>query len=251
MKPIAIQLYTVRDALSADWQGTLEKIAELGFIGVEMAGFGYAPSREAVIDKLTALNLQVVGAHGPLLTDDNSAELIDMMQALGNPNIICAGTSRDGWGTAEDLAAQVAEYNRAGEIARANGLRFGIHNHWWEFAEVDGRNAYDVVIEQLADDIFLEVDTYWVQTSGANVVDFVTKHAARSMLLHIKDGPCTPDGDMLAVGAGKMDFAPIIAGGVSAEYLIVELDRCATDMMTAVAESYDYLVGNGLAQGNK
>lgn len=251
MKPIAIQLYTVREALSADWEGTLEKIAELGYIGVETAGFGYAPSRATAIQKYADLGLKVVGAHAPLLNDDNSAELVDMMQALDNPNIICAGTSRDGWSTAEDLDARVAEYNHAGEIARKNGLRFGIHNHWWEFAQVDGRTGYDIVIEQLDDDNFLEVDTYWVQTSGANVAEFVTKHAARTTLLHIKDGPCTPDGDMLAAGTGKMDFAPIIKAGDSAEYLIVELDRCGTDMMTAVAESYDYLVSNGLAKGNK
>ena len=251
MKPIAIQLYTVREALSADWIGTLEKIAELGYIGVETAGFGYAPSRAAAIEKYAELGLQVVGAHAPLLTPDNEAELVDMMQALGNPNVICAGTSRDGWSTAADLDARVAEYNRAGEIARSHGLRFGIHNHWWEFAQVDGRTGYDIVIDQLADDIFLEVDTYWVQTSGASAADFVAKYDARIPLLHIKDGPCTDDGDMTAVGAGKMDFAPIIAAGNSAEYLIVELDRCGTDMMTAVAESYDYLVGNGLAKGNK
>ena len=78
-KPIAVQLYTVREALAQDWEGTLERIAEMGYIGVETAGFGYAPSRAAAIDKYNTLGLQVCGAHGPLLTRENESELVDMM----------------------------------------------------------------------------------------------------------------------------------------------------------------------------
>ena len=250
-KPIAVQLYTVRDALTQDWEGTLERIAEMGYVGVETAGFGYAPSREAAIDKFKALGLQVSGAHGPLLTSDNASELTDMMRALGNDRIIAAGLKRDGFDTQAGIDARIAEYNAAAEIARANGLKFGLHNHWWEFATVDGNYAYETVIAALDPEVFLEVDTYWVQTAGVDAASFVAKMGSRAQLLHIKDGPCTPKDNMVAVGSGKMDVPAVVAAGNSAEWLVVELDRCGTDMMTAVAESYAYLVGNGLARGNK
>ncbi|MGB1252697.1 MAG: sugar phosphate isomerase/epimerase family protein [Candidatus Promineifilaceae bacterium] len=250
-KPIALQLYTIREQLAHDWQGTLEWIAEIGYIGVETAGFGYAPSRQAAVDLLNELGLQVIGAHSPLLTKENESELIDMMQALGNDRIIAAGLQRDGFETQAGIEARIAEYNAAADIARKHGLKFGLHNHWWEFAKVDGKVAYETVINALDEDVFLEVDTYWVQTAGYDAAEFVAKMDARSALLHIKDGPCTTDGNMVAVGSGKMDVPAVIAAGKSAEHLIVELDRCGTDMMQAVTDSYNYLVGNGLARGNK
>lgn len=251
MKPIALQLYTIREQLAHDWMGTLERIAEIGYIGVETAGFGYAPSRQAAIDAYTEFGLQVMGAHGPLLTKENESEIVDMMQALGNDRIIAAGLKRDGFTTQAGINDRIAEYNVAADIARKHGLKFGLHNHWWEFAKVDGKYAYETVIDALDEDIFLEVDTYWVQTAGVNADEFVAKMGSRAQLLHIKDGPCTTKDNMVAVGSGKMDVPAVIAAGKSAEWLVVELDRCGTDMMQAVTDSYAYLVGNGLARGNK
>ncbi|MEM7802869.1 MAG: sugar phosphate isomerase/epimerase, partial [Chloroflexota bacterium] len=91
-KPVALQLYTVREALAADWEGTLEQVAKMGYVGVESAGFGYAPSPQAAIDKINGLGLEIMAAHSPLLTDDNAAERLDSMAQQGAKRIICAGT---------------------------------------------------------------------------------------------------------------------------------------------------------------
>lgn len=251
MKPIALQLYTVRDALAEDWLGTLARIAEIGYTGVETAGFDYAPSAAAAIAELKRLGLHVTSAHAPLPTRDNIAELAALTLASGSDRIICAGTGAEQFGTSADIAERIATFNIANVLAKAHGLRFGLHNHWWEFATVDGRLAFDTLLGGLDDDIFLELDTYWIQTANVDAANYVAQQAPRTPLLHIKDGPATLNGAMVAVGKGVMDVPGVIAAAHSAEWLIVELDRCATDMLTAVAESYAYLVGNGLARGNR
>ena len=141
-------------------------------------------------------------------------------------------------------------WNEAAEVAEEFDLELGMHNHWWEFSQVEGRSAFDIMLEEMNENIFFQIDTYWVNTGGGNAESVVELLGERAPLLHIKDGPCTPDGDMVAVGEGKMEFAPIIeASHGASDWLIVELDRCATDMMEAVEKSYQYLVSQGLGRG--
>ncbi|MEM7331284.1 MAG: sugar phosphate isomerase/epimerase [Chloroflexota bacterium] len=249
-KPVAIQLYTVREALAQDWKGTLEKIAEKGYVGVETAGFGYAGSVEKAKAEFDRLGLQVVGAHSPLPLGENQSEIIETAKAAGSSSLICAGTGRDLFSTEADIRDRAKVFNEANAVCKANGLAFGLHNHWWEYALVNGRIAYDILLETLDDDIFFEIDTYWVASSGQDPVAEINKLGKKVSLLHIKDGSTNQADDMLAVGQGVMDFHKVIPAGQHAEWLVVELDRCGTNMMTAVNESYDYLIGQGLARGN-
>jgi sugar phosphate isomerase/epimerase len=137
-------------------------------------------------------------------------------------------------------------------VAKAHGLELGYHNHWFEYELLDNRIATDVMLEHLDPDVFLEVDVYWVQTAGQSPVDVVRRLGPRAPLLHIKDGPCQIDVPMTALGEGVVDIPSVVAAGAgSVEWLIVELDRCATDMMEAVRKSYQYLSGKGLAHGTK
>jgi sugar phosphate isomerase/epimerase len=97
-----------------------------------------------------------------------------------------------------------------------------------------------------------EIDTYWASNFEAcDPPEQVAKFKARTPYLHIKDGNLEKGQPMLAVGSGKMDFPAVIAAADPnvLRWLVVELDSCATDMLTAVADSYRYLVGNGLATG--
>jgi len=110
--------------------------------------------------------------------------------------------------------------------------------------------VYQIMLELLDPDIFFEIDTYWVQTAGVDPAQVVRELGPRVPILHIKDGPCVKSEPMTAVGDGVMDFAEIVqAGGGITEWLIVELDRCATDMMVAVEKSLKYLVEQGLGSG--
>jgi len=108
------------------------------------------------------------------------------------------------------------------------------------------------VREEAAPDVFAELDTYWVQTGGADAAAVIAKYGSRAPLLHIKDGPCDRTKAMTAVGDGVMDWARIMqAVPASTEWLIVEIDRCEGDMMTAVEKSYRYLTERGYARGRR
>ncbi len=96
--------------------------------------------------------------------------------------------------------------------------------------------------------MLLEVDTYWAAVGGQDVPALLGRLGERVRYLHVKDGPVTRDGPMTAVGAGRMPVAEILAAAPPAAWRVVELDRCATDMMTAVADSLTWLASQGLVQ---
>ncbi|MCA9964567.1 MAG: sugar phosphate isomerase/epimerase [Anaerolineales bacterium] len=249
--PISIQLYTVREALAEDFTGTIKRIADIGFVGVETAGFpGTTPAAaKALFDDL---GLVVSGAHSPLPLGDKQNEVLDTMAALGSNRLISAFMPPDQYKTVAQIQQVCATLNEAYAVAAANGLTLGVHNHWWEFQQAEGRYPYHIWLEELDPAIFFEVDTYWVTTAGLDAAEVVREFGSRAPLLHIKDGPANTEEPMLAAGQGVMDFPRIIAAGeANTEWLVVELDRCATDMLTAVSQSYSYLTQKGLARGNK
>lgn len=248
--PISIQLYSVRDICKDDYAGTMKRIGDMGYVGVEPAGFPGSAVDEAV-KIYKDLGLQVSSAHLPLPVGDAAAEAIDTAGKLGITRLI-GGLGPDQFATMDLVKASCEKFNEAAFNARAAGMTYGIHNHWWEFGELDGQLVYKHMLGLLEPDVFFQVDCYWVKTAGPEPAEIVAELGARAPLLHIKDGPCDKDLAMTAVGDGIIDWEPVVAAGeANTEWLVVELDRCDTDMMEAIEKSYDYLVGHGLARGNK
>jgi sugar phosphate isomerase/epimerase len=247
--PIALQLYSVREQAGQDYAATVRKVAEMGYAGVEPAGFPGTTAVEA--GKLfRELGLQVPGAHTGLPIGEQRDQVIADMEAIGCPRIISGGIGPDHYKTLDSIKRACENFNAASQAARSHGMTFGIHNHWWEVQEVEGRWAFDVLLEELDPDIFFEFDTYWIQVAGVNAAEFVAKYGLRAPLLHIKDGPLEMGKPHLAVGDGLMDIPAVVkAGEGTAEWLIVELDACATDMLDAVDRSIQYLVKEGLGHG--
>jgi len=248
--PIALQLYTVREGLAKDFAGIVGKIADIGYMGVETAGFEAASPEEA--SKLfKALGLTVTSAHMPLPLGEHKEKVLDAMNELGCTRIV-SGMGPEAFTSTDQIKSSCSLFNEANAVAEENGFTFGIHNHWWEFQEIEGRYVHEVMLECLDPRIFFEIDTYWVKTAGPDPAEVVRHLGERAPLLHIKDGPCMAGEPMVAVGEGIMDFPSIVqAGKDSIEWLIVELDECATDMVEAVEKSYKYLIGEGLARGKK
>ena len=140
------------------------------------------------------------------------------------------------------MKALAETFNQAAAVAAENGMKFSIHNHEFEYAIVDGVPAIYTLKEYLDPTVYFQVDTYWVQVAGQDPLTVVADYGERAPLLHIKDGPATKDADMTALGEGVIDVPGIIkAGEPHTEWLIVELDRCATDMLEALEKSYQYL----------
>jgi len=246
--PVGLQLYSVREVIAErGFEPVIREVAEMGYTGVEPAGFpGTTPAEARKL--FDSLGLAITSAHLPLPVGDNKAEALDTAGVLGVKRF-AASTSRDAFASADGLAQLIDTWNEAGQAAAEAGFELGLHNHYWEFDEVDGKPGYEHLIERLDKGIFFQVDTYWVQTGGGDVNAVVAGLGERAPLLHIKDGPCDPKADMQAVGDGVMDFPAVIAAaGDVPDWLIVELDRCGTDMMEAVAKSVRYLVDNGLGR---
>jgi sugar phosphate isomerase/epimerase len=251
-KPIALQLYSVRDALAKDFDGTLERVAAIGYAGVETGGFAGGVT-DKVAQQLRDLGLTVCGYHAGLpLGGDQPDELFDGLARLNCNRLMVAWLPQELYRTRDGVKQAADKLNAANEIAQARGVRFGYHNHDGEYQQLDGRPAHDYLRELLSPDVFFEVDVYWAQTAGVDPVTAITQLGARAPLLHLKDGPAKRGVPMQALGEGVVDIpACVRAGEAHAEWLIVELDECATDMFEAVEKSYQYLVQNGLGQGQK
>jgi sugar phosphate isomerase/epimerase len=112
---------------------------------------------------------------------------------------------------------------------------------------VGGRTGLEALADALDPAVLLEVDTYWAAVGGQDVPALLGRLGDRVRYLHVKDGPVTKDDPMTAVGGGRMPVAEILAACPSAEWHVVELDRCATDVLTAVRDSLGWLTSHGLA----
>ena len=250
--PISVQLYSVRNEVANGFEAVLRKIGDIGFVGVELAGFhDLTPQQYATI--IEQSGLVTSSAHLTDLTPDAFNAALDDIQAIGCNIAVCAVMQPERFADIDAVKASADALNKANAIAADRGAALGYHNHWWEFSTtLDGATAWSTLFDQLDPTVFAEVDMYWATLGGADPRQVITDLGDRVWLLHVKDGPCdAPESPMVAVGAGTLDIPSSLASAPAAKWHVVELDRCATDMFTALADSYAYLVGSGFSQGRK
>ena len=252
---LSVQLYTVRNEISKDLPGTLKRVSDIGFKWVETAFWPENIPLKKAAQYVKEAGLSVSSAHIEIPLGDKRQTMLDVAAAYGCTKMIWHGWPEDKrYSSLEGTMELVGIYNEAGKFAKANGLEFGIHNHWWEYRnKVGGRFVYEVLLDNLDKDIFFEVDTYWVKVAGQDPAVIVKKMGSRAPLLHIKDGPAKwsdllpkdlPD-PMTAVGKGTQNFPAVVqAADGNTEWMVVEMDKTSTDVFIALKESYDYLVDN-------
>ena len=239
--PIALALYSVRADLQRDFAGTLQAIAAMGYQGVETAGFPGSDVRTAA-RLFNDLGLTVCAAHSPLPVGERQNEVLDTLAALGCTRLVCPSQPAELFQSRDGVRRACDTLNEAHAVARAHGLSFGYHNHWFEFTELDGQTAYQHLQACLAPEVFFEIDTYWALVGGQDPAALVASLGPRVPLLHLKDGPGVQKQPMLPLGQGVMDLPAVLAAaGDHPEWLIVELDEYAGEMLDAVRRSYDYL----------
>ncbi|MBL8131062.1 MAG: TIM barrel protein [Anaerolineae bacterium] len=243
MAKIAVQLYTVREALQSDYDGVIRQIAAMGYDGVEAAGMYGAGAKQARA-LYDSLGLSAPSAHLRLIDDAASrAQALDDAAALGCAFAVVPYIPPEQFASVEQVAGHCDRLNAALPDVQARGMRLLYHNHWWEFTAspaLDGRTPFDLMLERLDPAVGFEIDTYWVQHAGVDPAAVIAGLGERAPLLHMKDGHPGTDQAMLAVGDGAMHFQPIIAAS-RAEWWIAELDRHDGDMLTAVRRSAAYL----------
>ena len=240
--PIALQLWTIRDAMVADVDTALAKVRAAGFAAVELAPLppGLTPARLA--DSLARNNLAVVSIHCDLLTPESIGHWAELARACRCPKVIWHGWPRDPrFDSPAGLQDLAAACNAAAALARDHGLTFGMHNHWWEFESVGGDRPIRRLHEALHPAIFWQLDVYWAQTAGADPADVVAELGTRVRSVHWKDGPCVHGQPMTALGRGKVDVPRILRTLTHPVDWVIELDECATDPLEAAREGRVYL----------
>lgn len=246
--PIALQTYTVREHLKRDFEGTIRRVAAMGYGALETTFEIPGTTWSQAAELFRELGLQVPAAHTPLPLGKNQEPALDYARHFGLSYLVSMHGPND-FKSVDQIRHICEQYNQAVAVAGQHGLTLAYHNHWWEFQTVEGRLAFDVMLEHLDPAVGFEIDTYWVQTAGYDPAALVRRLGERAPLLHIKDGPATVEDSMVAVGQGVLDFPSIVATASGAQWLIVELDRCASDMLVAVEQSHRCLVQEGLGHG--
>jgi sugar phosphate isomerase/epimerase len=249
---LSLQLYTVRDQIKNDLRGTIKKIADLGFKNVETAFWPEGVSLAEAASVLREFKLNVSSCHIELPVGDQKETFLANAKAFNCKNLIWHGWPEDKrYSSLEGTKALVKIYNDANRFAKANGLHFGLHNHWWEFRnKVSDKFVYEVLLEELDKDIFFEIDTYWVKVAGHDPAKIIHQFGERVKLMHVKDGPAlyndrlaidNPD-PMTPVGQGSQNFPSIFkAAGSGCEWLVIEMDKTAIDVFDALKQSVDYM----------
>ncbi len=244
---LSVQLYTVREAMQDDLAGTLARIADVGFDQVEPYNF---PAFPGLGDALRAASLTAPTTHAHFvgLSDDELAGLFDAARELGIRRVIDPHVPVDRWQDAESVAEVAGQLNAAARIAAEHGVSVGYHNHAHELESViDGRTALELFADSLAPEVGLEVDTYWALVGGQDPVALLRRLSSRVVAIHVKDGPGTAETkDQTAVGAGTLPIREIVEAAPSA-LRVVELDDSRGDRFQAIADSFTYLTGEGLA----
>lgn len=236
-----VQLYTLRDRLADDLEGTLEAVAAIGYEEVELFQLhGLTP--RAMRDRLDAVGLRAASNHYAIgsLRGDLDATLEGAV-ILGQALMVVPSIPSDER-SADGLARIADDLSRAGERAREAGLRVGYHNHDWELRPMaDGVRPIDLLLDR-ADPTLVDwqMDVFWTVHGGGDPLTMLRERSGRVTSIHVKDRAA--DGRMVDVGAGVVDFAAILADAESRGLMhaFVEHDR-PDDSLGSVRASYRHL----------
>lgn len=244
LNKLAVQLYTLRDACANDFPGVLRKLKEMGWAGVQMAGYhGWDPQELAELVRKEGL--QTAGLHVGL--DRASGELEQLIQEarwFGTKDIVVSSTPQP-LRTTEGYREAKRQLIEAGRKLAAEGLRLSYHNHAFEYeVEVEGRSALEYLLEPVAENpILAELDVYWVKKGGHDPASFIRSYSGRMPIIHLKDMTNDSEPTFAEIGTGSIAFEPILAWGEAngVEWYVVEQDRCPREPMDCVANSLSNL----------
>jgi len=267
--PIGLQLYSLREDMAKDFEGTLKKVKDMGYEVVEFAGL-YGHTAEEVKALCAKYELVPLSAHvGNMVFYDDMPETVKTYAEIGcryvvipwcDKSIVLPGCERYGdfLAAIRAIAAEAAKY----------GMKLCYHNHDFEFEKLDGKNKLDILYaDTTPDELQTEIDTCWARVGGEDPAAYVKKYTGRAPLVHIKDyygsksanmyelidGGVVeelPDADkapfeLRPVGYGVQDVASILTAAeeAGAEAVIVEQDNPSLDKtpLECAKMSIDYI----------
>ena len=262
--PLGLQLYSVRDILPKDYEGTLHQVAALGYREVEAAGFfGHSPAE--VKQAMDRAGLHCVSAHYPLTQLlPKVDETIQFGKDLGLSYIVCSSPMLKDPSRVKDAGSRAAresmtlddwhwnadQFNRIGEKVNAAGMRFAYHNHTPEFRSENGVVFYDELLRSTdPTKVSMELDCGWAVVAGQKPADLLSRYPTRFSMLHVKDfkmSPTTTPSDpppSTEMGRGTIDYHPIFEAAKKAhiEHAFVEQEQFDIPPMEALKIDADYM----------
>ena len=254
-----LQLYTVRDDMAKDPEGTLAKVAEIGYREMEAATYtgtetfyGMSVSAFAAVLKKNGLSMPsghyMLGSpsvKGTILSDWDKA--VEDAAHIGQQYMVCAYLTEEERGGIDQYKRIAEHFNKAGETCRKHGIQFCYHNHNFEFPEIDGQVPYEVLLKNTDKDLVkMEMDLYWVTKAGYDPLALFNENPGRFVLWHVKDMDSTPEHDFTEVGNGVIDFNRIFAHAKQAgmKHFFVEQDQCPGSPFDSISQSMKYLKKN-------
>jgi sugar phosphate isomerase/epimerase len=252
---LGVQLYTVRDKMKDDFDGTLAKVASIGYKEVEFAGY-YDRTAQQVRAALDKNGLKAPSTHVQYdELDEKFPAVVEFSKAIGLEYIVCPWIPEE-LRKSPDIWKKAAEkFNHAGEMSKKAGIQFAYHNHWFEFLPVDGKLPYDLLLKECdASLVKMEMDLCWITAAGGDPVKYFNAYPGRFPLVHVKDlkklPKITAGGaqnygdtvDLTEVGSGIIDWKHIFsnAGKAGIKVYVVEHDH-PKDPFESIKISHDYL----------
>ncbi len=241
IEKIGLQLYTVREQMKKDFEGTLAKVAAIGYREVEFAGlFDHSPKDvRAILDRdgLTAVS----GHVDYKILNSDAAGAIEAAKIMGQSYIVCPWID-ESMRNPDDMKRIAQTLNRVGEQSKSAGLQLAYHNHDFEFKRrPDGKLFYDALLEDTDPNLVkMEMDLFWITNGGQDPLKYFNLYPGRFPLVHVKDRK--NNGEMTEVGSGAIDFKRIFAQSDKAgiKHYIVEHDQPKSPF-DSIKKSYDYL----------
>jgi sugar phosphate isomerase/epimerase len=261
IEKVGVQLYTVRDVMKADFDGTLLKVAKIGFKEVEFAGY-FNHSPKDVRASLDKVGLSAPSAHfGPDIIQNHLPETLEAAHVIGHQFIVCPWIEESDRKAPDGYKRVADTFNKAGEACKKAGIQFAYHNHNFEFypaPTLNGQTPYDFLLTSTdPNNVQMEMDLCWITVGGQDPVKYFQNHPGRFPLVHVKDISKIPDAaatksgplsmediekTMTAAGAGAIDWKRIFShadeGGIKHYFVENDLPK---DPFANIAESYKYL----------
>jgi sugar phosphate isomerase/epimerase len=216
-KGLGLQLYSLRSTIPSDPKGVLKKVAEFGYKEIEAYSYKdgkiFGMAYKEFGDYVKSLGMSVQSGHYglDLLRGDWEKAILDA-KAIGQKYMVCPYLNDGERVTIEDYKKRCAELNKAGEMCNKHGIRFGYHNHAFEFKELEGKIPFDVMLAELdPKKVHMEMDIFWVVNAGFDPIKYFEKYPGRFEQWHVKDMDKNDRNKNADVGTGSIDFKPIFA----------------------------------------
>lgn len=229
---VGIQVYSVRNQLMEDFAGTMKKVADIGYQIIEGYGLGAdglflgkhtAADYRKVIDDL---GMKMVATHCGYFNTDEAAVAIDAAKAAGIEYLVTPYIPDQIRSNIDGYKAVAENLNKVGELCKAAGIKYGYHNHSFEFETMESQIPMEVLIQETQPELVtFEADLFWTTMGGYNPIDLINKFPGRISMFHVKDA--TSEKGEATVGQGTIDFKSIFEAGkkYGLNYYFIEDER--------------------------